>query len=204
MKKILAAVLFSIPKFIYCQMSGEHWLPPLSPALFNEVSINTEFRERDFALSPDGTEIFYTLQSPKANFQTIIYLKKDAKGKWGAPEVASFSGRFTDLEPVFALDGKRLFFVSNRPVTGTALKDFDIWYVDKQDDKWGQPKNVGQPVNSSSNEFYPSICANGNLYFACNYRNSTGGENIYLSVFKNGNYSDPVALDSGVNSGADE
>ena len=50
------------------------------PMLYSEVNINTEFRERDFALSPDGTEIFYTLQSPKGNFQTIIYLKKDAKG----------------------------------------------------------------------------------------------------------------------------
>jgi len=185
-------------------MSADHWLPPVLPALFNEVNINTEFRERDFALSPDGTEIFYTLQSPKANFQTIIYLKKDAKGKWGAPEVAPFSGMFTDLEPAFTIDGKRLFFVSNRPVTGSALKDFDIWYVDKQDDKWGQPRNVGQPVNSSSNEFYPSISANGNLYFTCNCRNSTGGENIYVSRLKNGNYSDPVALDSGVNSEADE
>src|SRR5262245_20946608 len=146
MKKILAAVLFILPKFIFGQMSAEHWLPPVSPALFNEVSINTEFRERDFALSSDGREIFYTLQSPKANFQTIIYLKKDSKGNWASPEVASFSGTYTDLEPAFTIDGKRLFFVSNRPVTGTDLKDFDIWYVDKQGDKWGQPKNVGQPV----------------------------------------------------------
>jgi Tol biopolymer transport system component len=204
MKKILAAVVFIVPKMICGQMSAEHWLPPVLPALFNEVNINTEFRERDFALSPDGSEIFYTLQSPKANFQTIIYLKKDAKGKWGTPEVASFSGRFTDLEPAFTMDGKRLFFVSNRPVTGSTLKDFDIWYVEKQEDKWGQPRNVGQPVNSSSNEFYPSICANGNLYFTCNYKNSTGGENIYVSILKNGNYTDPVALDSGVNSEADE
>jgi Tol biopolymer transport system component len=204
MKKILAAVLFVVPKMIYGQMSAEHWLPPVSPGLFNEVSINTAFRERDFALSPDGTEIFYTLQSPKANFQTIIYLRKDAKGKWGPPEVAPFSGKFTDLEPAFTMDGKRLFFVSNRPVTGVDPKDFDIWFVDKQEDKWGQPKNAGQPVNGPLNEFYPSICANGNLYFTCNYRNSTGGENIYVSVFKNGKYSIPIALDSGVNSQADE
>ena len=111
--------------------------------LFSEVNINTEFRERDFALSPDGTEIFYTLQSPKGNFQTLIYLKKDADGKWSQPEVARFSGKFTDLEPVFTMDGKRLFFVSNRPITGTAIKDFDIWYVEKARQQMGTAQKPG-------------------------------------------------------------
>ncbi len=204
MKKIFAAVFYFIPKILCAQMNVEHWIAPASPALFTEVNINTALRERDFALSPDGTELFYTLQAPKANFQTIIYVKKDATGKWGAPEVAPFSGWFTDLEPAFTMDGKRLFFVSNRPVMGTNLKDFDIWYVDKQGNEWGEPRNVGTPVNGPSNEFYPSIGANGNLYFTCNYKNSTGGENIYVSIFKNGKYSEPVRLDDGVNSEADE
>lgn len=204
MKRILTTLLYVLPKIILAQMGNDHWIPPAAPALFNEVSINTEFRERDFALSPDGMEIFYTLQSPRSNFQTIIYLKRDANGKWGQPEVAPFSGRFTDLEPAFTMDGKRLFFVSNRPITGTALKDFDIWYVDRQNNEWGQPMNVGRPVNSPSNEFYPSLGANGNLYFTCNCKNSGGGENIYVSFLKNGEYSDPVALDSSVNSEADE
>ena len=204
MKKIIATVLYIIPQIIYAQMSADHWLPPAVPALFGEVHINTEFRERDFALSPDGTEIFYTLQSPKANFQTIVYLKKDANGKWSQPEVASFSGKFTDLEPAFTVDGKKLLFVSNRPITGTGTKDFDIWYVEKENNQWGVPKNLGLPVNSASNEFYPSVGASGNLYFTCHCNNSKSGEDIFVSVFTNGKFTDPVALEGGVNSAADE
>ena len=204
MKKILPAVLLIIPKIFCAQSSVDHRLAPVVPALYSEVDINTEFRERDFALSPDGTEIFYTLQSPKANFQTIIYRKKDTKGKWSRPEVAPFSGKFTDLEPAFTRDGKKLFFVSNRPITGTNIKDFDIWYLEKKDDKWGEPKNVGEPVNSTSNEFYPSVCTNGNLYFTAERKNSNGQEDIYVSVFTNGKYSEAIPVDTAVNSVADE
>jgi len=201
---MLAAVFIIVPKIFYAQMSADQALAPIVPMLYGEVTINTEFRERDFALSPDGTEIFYTLQSPKGNFQTIIYLKKDAKGKWSQPEVASFSGIYTDLEPAFTLDGKKLFFASNRPITGNNIKDFDIWYVEKKDTKWGQPKNMGEPVNSSSNEFYPSIAKNGNLYFTATGKNSTGGEDIYVSVFTDGKYGVAVPVDTAINSGADE
>ncbi len=204
MKKILPAVLLIIPKIFCAQTSVDHRLAPIVPTLYSEVNINTEFRERDFALSPDGTEIFYTLQSPKGNFQTIVYLKKNATGKWSQPEVASFSGKFTDLEPAFTMDGKKLFFVSNRPLTGTGIKDFDIWYAEKKDDKWGEPKNVGEPVNSTSNEFYPSVGANGNLYFTAARKNSTGGEDIYVSVYANGKYSEAIPLGIAVNSVADE
>ena len=204
MKKILHAVFFIVPKILFAQTSTDYGPAPVMPMLYSEVDINTEFRERDFALSPDGTEIFYTLQSPKGNFQTIIYLKKDEKGKWSRPEVAPFSGTFTDLEPAFTTDGKKLFFASNRPITGTGIKDFDIWYVEKKDSKWEVPKNVGVPVNSASNEYYPSVGSNGNLYFTAAYKNSNGGEDIYVSVFANGKYSEPIPLDTAINSAADE
>ncbi len=204
MKKILPLVFLILPGILCSQMNTDHGLPPNVPMLYSEININTEFRERDFALSPDGTEIFYTLQSPKGNFQTIIYLKKDAKGKWSQPEVALFSGEFTDMEPAFTTGGEKLFFASNRPVTGTSIKDFDIWYVEKKDNKWGQPKNMGEPVNSTSNEFYPSVSINGNLYFTTTGRKSNGGEDIYVSVLNNGKYADALPLDTAVNSVADE
>lgn len=175
--------------------------PPAVLSLFAESIITTKYSERDFALSPDGTEIFYTLQSPaRAVFQTILYMKKDAKGKWSKPVVAPFAGKFSDLEPAFTPDGNKLFFCSNRPVAGTALKDFDIWYTEKKNGEWGEPLNAGAPVNTDADEFYPSVTTSGNLYFTAAYKNSIGLEDIYVAKWNNGKYLEPVPLDSAVNS----
>jgi WD40-like Beta Propeller Repeat len=200
MKKTITIFSFLFPVWLSAQTHIGFKTPPVSASLFNEVNINTGLRERDFALSPDGREIFYTLQSPQGNFQTILYLKKDGKGKWSKPEVAPFAGIYSDLEPAFTADGKKLFFASNRPLTGNAIKDFDIWCVEKKDNKWSEPKNLGEPVNTTADEYYPSIALSGNLYFTAAYKNAVGKEDIYLSVFENGKYLTPVPLDTAVNS----
>jgi WD40-like Beta Propeller Repeat len=170
------------------------------PQIFAPGLISTGLNERDFALSPDGLELFYTLQSPQGVFQTILYMKKDSKGKWTKPAIAPFAGRFSDLEPSFSADGKKLFFSSNRPISGNEIKDFDIWVVEKDNNKWGEPKNAGLPVNTPQDEFYPCITNTGNLYFTAAYKNAVGKEDIYFSKWENGKYAEPVPLDTNINS----
>lgn len=174
--------------------------PPAVAELFGKDFISTGISERDFALSPDGAELFYTIQSPQGIFQTIVYSKKDSKGKWSKPEVASFAGKFSDLEPAFTADGKKLFFSSNRPLSGSEIKDFDIWVVEKEAGKWGEPQNLGAPVNTTEDEFYPSITNTGNLYFTAAYKNGLGKEDVFIAKFENGKYGEPVPLDTAVNS----
>jgi hypothetical protein len=175
--------------------------PPEQASLFGGNLINSSSSERDFALSPDGTEMFYTLQSPlQGSFQTILYRTRNAKGIWSKAEVAPFAGNYSDLEPVFTHDGKGLFFCSNRPISGTNIKDFDIWFVEKLNGKWGEPKNLGSPVNTDKDEFYPSVSAAGNLYFTAAYKNGIGKEDIYMARKNNDKYDEPVPLDTAVNS----
>lgn len=173
---------------------------PGSPSLFMEGEVSTNVSERDMAISPDGTEMYYTLLANQNAFSTILYKRKLSNTKWSAPEVASFSGKFGDLEPAFSADGKKLFFSSNRPTIGSTLKDYDIWFVEKVNDKWSEPKNIGVPINTDKDEFYPSLGTSGNLYFTATYNKGVGKEDIYIAEFKNDSYSDPVALDTAVNS----
>src|SRR4026208_1396541 len=172
---------------------------PDTLTLFQEGNISGSLYERDMAISPDGRELFYTILLPKGGFCTIIHMFMNADGTWSNPETASFSGNYSDLEPAFSSDGKRIYFASNRPLSGNKSKDFDIWYVEKINNKWTNPKNIGVPVNTSVDEFYPAIAENGNLYFTAAYKNSSGKEDIYLSKYLNGSYSDPVALDTAIN-----
>ncbi len=175
-------------------------LPPALPEIAGANIISTGLGERDFALSPDGTEIFYTLQSPQGVFQTILHISKQASGSWSKPVVAAFAGKYSDLEPAFTADGKKLFFTSNRPVNGTEIKDFDIWVVEKENGKWGEPKNIGVPVNTVADEFYPSITKTGNLYFTAAYKNGIGKEDIFMAKWENGKYGEPALLDTAINS----
>jgi len=174
--------------------------PPDKVTMLSEGSLSTEINERDFALSPDGTEIFYTISTPRSTFQTIVFSKRSAKGDWSAPEVASFAGEYSDLEPVLSHDGNILYFSSNRPLSGTAPKDFDIWQVKRTTSGWGKPENAGPVINTEADEFYPSIARNGNLYFTAAYPGGPGREDIYLSEFKNNQYQKTIPLDTLVNS----
>jgi hypothetical protein len=173
---------------------------PSTAEIFGEGFISTALSERDFALSPDGTEIFYTLQTPLVTFQTIMHSKKESDGKWSKPVIASFAGNYSDLEPAFTSDGKKLYFASNRPISGSDIKDFDIWMVEKNSHGWGKPTNLGAPINTSEDEFYPSITNSGNLYYTAAYKTAIGKEDIFVAINDGGKFREPVPLDSTINS----
>ncbi len=173
---------------------------PLQAELLGDGVVSTGMNERDFAISPDGKELYYTISTPQSTVQTIVWMKKNSQGKWSAPEVVPFAGIYSDLEPAFSTDGKRLYFSSNRPVTGSDPKDFDIWVVERNHAGWGEPKNLGAPVNTPADEFYPSVARNGNLYFTATYAQGPGKEDIYLAAWTNNQFNKPVALDTAVNS----
>ncbi len=174
--------------------------PPNSLQLLGEGFVSTAMNERDFALSADGKEIYFTISTPHSTFQTIVYSKQLSDTKWTTPEIVSFAGRYSDLEPSFSSDGQTLYFASNRPLSGDAIKDFDIWKVQRTATGWGEPINLGSPVNTPSDEFYPSIASNGNLYYTATYKEGPGREDIYMSVLKDMGYQKPVALDTTINS----
>lgn len=168
--------------------------------MFGEGLISTVINERDFALSPDGRELYYTISTPKSTFQTIVVSRKINENEWTKPEVVSFAGEFSDLEPALSADGNTLYFSSNRPLTGSKPKDFDIWKVTRSGKEWGKPENIGAIINTDGDEFYPSIAKNGNLYFTAAYPGGIGKEDIYLSKLTGSSYQNPSVLDTAVNS----
>lgn len=177
--------------------------PPADTAvMFSNGIISNKFGNRDMAVSPLGDEIFYTLQSANGSINAIIYSSK-INGKWTAPEVASFSGQYSDLEPAFSHDGNKLYFSSNRPSSNTGQrKDYDIWFVTKDHGKWTHPVNMGSPVNSDKNEFYASITKNGNIYFTRAVENRE--EDIMMCRFANELYQPAESLPAEINSAGDE
>jgi hypothetical protein len=198
--KFIYFIFFSISLECSAQIDLNLSTLTSKPIIFGRNAISTGKRERDFAISPDGLEIMYTIQSPNGKFSSIVNSRKSKAGNWTKPEIVSFSGQYSDLEPAYSHDGKFLFFSSNRPVKGNEIKDFDIWTVEQINGKWSNPKVLGNHINSRDDEFYPSVSKNGNLYFTATYKNGVGKEDIWFSKWENEQFGEPIPMDTAINS----
>ncbi|MEL6537406.1 MAG: hypothetical protein AAFQ98_18440, partial [Bacteroidota bacterium] len=175
---------------------GHH---PTTPEVFAPYHISTAQVQRDLAVSPDSSLVLYTLATPDRSFTVIMEVRRTQEG-WTSPQIASFSGKYTDLEPAFSPNGKWLYFSSNRPITGDSAKDVDIWRVARLATGWGTPENLGAQVNGPGDDFYPSVAANGNLYFTGSRPDALGQEDIYQAIWTDSGYATPSPLGTGVNS----
>jgi WD40-like Beta Propeller Repeat len=172
--------------------------PLNDPALFAEGVISTGDYDSHPAFTPDGRTLYFLKSTPDFSFWTIVVSRFDA-GRWGAPEVASFSGRYSDADPFITADGSRLYFISSRPVPGKTKPDMDIWMVEKTAGGWGEPKNLGAPVNSEGNEWYPTLTRDGTIYFGSDRAGGKGRTDIYRSRLVDGKYGEPENLGENIN-----
>ncbi len=158
---------------------------------------------RDIAISKDNKEIYFTLQSPNGEVSRILYSKK-IKNKWSKPQLTPFSSSHGDIEPFLTNDDLRLYFASNRPLNDSIpkSKDYDIWYVARKNrnESWSKPINLGLPINTDKDEFYPSIAKNGNLYFTSENEKALGKDDIFVSYWKNNLFTEPENLGEAINS----
>ena len=183
-------------------------LPGDTPALFAPDFVSTDLCERDLAITPDGREIYFTLQGGPSYqdwFSAIVYVREQ-NGLWTPPRLAPFSGRWNDVEPFVTSDGKRLYFSSNRPPdgNGAAKKDYDIWVVERTGSGWGAPRNLGPPVNTAKDEFYPTLTRDGTLYVTASYDSGRGGEDIWRARPVEGGFAEPENLGDSVNTAGGE
>jgi hypothetical protein len=158
---------------------------------------------RDFTISADGVEAYFSAQSPLGELSTIMRIKYE-RGNWQAPELVAFSGQYMDIEAFLSPDGLQLYFASDRPLDKDSdePKDFDIWYVQRAniDAEWSEPVNIGSPINTEHNEFFPSISINKNMYFTSNPPESKGKDDIYFAAWEDGVYAKAVSMSDSINS----
>ncbi len=81
-----------------------------------------------------------------------------------------FAGRFDDDCPAFSPDGQRLYFTSHRPILpGDSHEKENIWFVERNDEKWSDPQPLPQSVNGDPKLHWQlSLAKNGNIYFSTN------------------------------------
>jgi Tol biopolymer transport system component len=169
------------------------------PSLFAEGIISTGEMELNAAFTPDGKTLYFTKRTPRPLLWVIVVSHFRA-GKWTPPEVAEFSGQYSDFDPIISPDGNKLYFCSNRPVDGQPRQDFDIWVVDKMESgKWSAPNHLPAPVNTKAQEFYPSVTTAGTLYFSSTRDGGKGRGDIWRARLVDGKYAEPENLGESIN-----
>jgi len=172
------------------------------PQLFAENVISTADDESHPAFTPGGKTLYFLKNDPAFNHWTIV-VSHEQNGKWSTPEVAPFSGQFSDADPFITLDGERLFFISRRPVNGKAKEDTDIWMMKKDGAGWSEPEHLAA-VNSEASEWFPTVSKNGNLYFGSERPGGKGRCDLYCSRLVDGKYQTPENLGEPINTAANE
>jgi Tol biopolymer transport system component len=145
--------------------------------------------------SPDG-KAFYIAQD-----RSEIMVSHFQSGLWSPPTPAEFSGEYRDGDPFLSPDGSQLFFWSTRPVAGRQRKAMALWVVDRNGDRWGAPRDLGESINGTDGgPGFPAVTSSGNLYFMANRPDSIGGLDIYRARRTGSGYATQENLGPAINS----
>ena len=177
--------------------------PLPEPVVFGAGVISTGDDESHPAFTPDGRTLYFLKNTPDFSHWTIV-VSRFEQGRWSTPEVALFSGQYSDADPFITPDGQRFFFISRRPVEGKQKEDNDIWMMEKKGTGWGEPQHLGPAINSAANEWFPTATDNGTLYFGSERPGGKGRADVWRSRLIDGKYSEPENLGDAVNSPASE
>jgi hypothetical protein len=176
--------------------------------LIGPCVISTGVQETSVAMAQDGNTLYF-MRSDFAEKDDTIMVSHRQDGHWSEPEVAAFSGRWHDSEPSMAPDGKRLYFVSNRPLhpggapltvqmSGQTFAGTNLWYVQRSPDgHWDEPQHVDGALNDGDMIYNPSVAANGDVYFSAHRPDSGAAYQIYVARRTAHGYAAPRRLDLG-------
>jgi hypothetical protein len=166
--------------------------PGMEPQKFMPGIVSTDDHpEVTCTFSPDGKEFYFGRIREDGRFKIMVtHLKGDG---WSQPEPVSFSANsYDDLGPHITPDGSKMFFDSNRPLTGSVKNSRTaLWFVERHGDGWGEPEYFGEGM-------FATVAQNGNVYFTDDLKLDEN-KGVVVRRLVNGNYSDAETLSDSVN-----
>jgi len=153
--------------------TNEPWDQPVKLDLI----VDTTDSEAAPSLSADGLELYFCFGKWDAPEISLAVTKRDTKdAPWGVPVSlgAVVNNWPCQVDPRISSDGLLLLFsdcamYSPRP-GGFGANDMWLTMRETKDSDWGEPVNLGQPVNSEFYDYCGMISADGSiLYFSGNH-----------------------------------
>ena len=151
-----------------------------------ESALNTEADEGTPAFSVDGREMYITqcLTDPSNPRYAQIAVSNRSDAAWGKATKLEISRDTLSsfAHPTVSPDGNWLYFTSDMPGGKGGL---DIWRVRLTGGTTGGVENLGEPINTSGDEEFPTFRPNGDLYFSSNGHGGLGGLDIFIAKVGN-------------------
>lgn len=145
-------------------------------------NINSSYSENSVSISPDGQTLYFSSNRPGGYGGLDIYkCEKDRRGVWG--KVTNLGDKVNtpfDEDGVFIdYDGKTLFF-STRGRKGMGGYDIFKSEYDSENDTWGEPINLGYPINTPDDDIFFVSSKDGKRGYYATVRNGGVG---YLDIY---------------------
>jgi hypothetical protein len=177
-------------------------------------TVNTTSGDSFPTVSKDGLSLYFTITAGPGTFGGFdIYVsqRETTDEAWGPPQNAgaNINTQYNEYAPSLTIDGHRMFFASDRP-GGFGGNDIYVSRRQSNDDEfgWRLPENVGDGVNTASNESGPEWFEDDStgltmLYFDSNRPGGFGpftddaahnGNDIYVSVGQTDETFGPAAI----------
>ncbi len=143
--------------------------------------VNTDFWESAPALSPDKRDLYFSSNMTGGYGSKDIWVShRNEKGRWERPVNLGPTINTDGSEscPFMYADNQTLFFNSTGHM-GYGIDD--LFYTKKQGDTaWGEPVNLGYPINTIDDEGSLIVAADGKTaYYAGEGKDSRGGLDVY-------------------------
>lgn len=157
--------------------AGTEWSKPslLTP------NINTpKYLESTASITPDGKVIYFASDRINGFGGLDIYKTElQANGTWSAPVNLGpeINTKANEDAPFIHPDQKTLFFTSDGH---NSMGGRDIFMTKLVGETWSTPENMGYPVNTTANDNYFTLIADGTRgYFSSDRKGGMGGQDIY-------------------------
>ena len=175
------------------------------------AAINSPFDEYFPAITADEKTFLYTRNNRTQTIpmQEDFLLSHKVDGNWQKADLITGNINTSGNEgaPSLSADGQILFYVACAEIDvsyGAGRKGYgscDIFYTQKNGNKWGPTFNLERPINTPYYETQPSYSADGKtLYFVSRRPGGVGSTDIYVSALSDENYwSEPKNLGPKIN-----
>ncbi|GAB4203776.1 MAG: OmpA family protein [Bacteroidia bacterium] len=147
-------------------------------------TINMSYYQNHAYLTKDGQKLYFTSESENGIGGLDIYVsRKNPDGTWSAPENlgSPINTEYDEEAPFLSEDEKTLYFASNgHPGYG----NYDIFKSEWKDNRWSEPVNLGQPINSFGQDiFYIEDNQQTEIYFSSYRKGGYGDMDIYKILY---------------------